>query len=109
VLTVGAPALAPPTPTNGHPIGSLTLQGLKQGPVGKGGKGNATIEILSFSLGTARSTGSNTRGGSGKRETSPITIVKDVDSAIAVAAAGNGRQRGPEDRWARVHAPVGER
>jgi type VI secretion system secreted protein Hcp len=81
VLTVGAPALAPPTPTNGHPIGSLTLQGLKQGPVGKSGKGNATIEILSFSLGTARSTGSNTGGGSGKRETSPITIVKDVDSA----------------------------
>jgi type VI secretion system secreted protein Hcp len=78
VLTVG-PAAAP-IPTNGNAIGLLTFKQLKQGPVKVGNKTDS-FEILGFSFGAQTPTGSNSGGASGKRQHSPITIVKEVDSA----------------------------
>jgi type VI secretion system secreted protein Hcp len=79
VLTVGPAALAsPPTPTNGRPIGFMSLSGLKQGSLKTK---NSAIEILGFSFGSQTPTGSNSGGPTGKRQHSPITIVKEVDSA----------------------------
>ena len=78
VLTVG-PAAAP-IPTNGSPIGLLTFKQLKQGAV-TGGKKTDSFEMLGFSFGAQTPTGSNSGGASGKRQHSPITIVKEVDSA----------------------------
>jgi type VI secretion system Hcp family effector len=78
VLTVG-PAAAP-IPTSGAPIGLLAFKQLKQGAVTVG-KRTDSFEILGFSLGIARSTGSNSGQASGRSQQSPITIVKEVDPA----------------------------
>jgi type VI secretion system secreted protein Hcp len=81
VLTVGGSALSlPSVSTSSGPIADVTVTGLKQGPV-KTGQKAGSFEVFGFSFGTNTPTGSNSGGASGKRQHSPITIVKEVDSA----------------------------
>jgi len=76
VITVGNSDVLAPQVTSTRSVGMLKVLG-PHGAIGK-----SSIEIYSFSLGASNpSTTGGSGGASGKRTHSPITVVKEVDSA----------------------------
>jgi type VI secretion system Hcp family effector len=76
VITVGNSDVSAPQVTSTRSVGILKVLG-PHGSIGK-----SSIEIFSFSFGASNPANTGGSGGaSGKRTHSPITIVKEVDSA----------------------------
>jgi type VI secretion system Hcp family effector len=83
VITVGSSNVPAPQVTSTRSVGTLKVLG-PHGAIGKG-----SIEIYSFSFGASNPASTGGSGGaSGKRTHSPITIVKEVDSASPLLLQG---------------------